>query len=498
MRWRVSRADTTPAHTLVISGFEDRAAPDSIGILRESVLCPDRQRRRAVSCGAAAGSGELEGRGVDVRSRLKIESGHAADPCRSTSHWTRPREGQRQGCHRPPTGRGTGRPFTKTRRRVAAFAWPTSYIRTSSRKNCAAWSVTCFVLKHWLEGRRGRLQKLLDEGLLEFGDYVKPMIDDVSTTLLRAAPRRQEHPVRGCAGSAAGHRNHGTCPCVRPRPTATVGGAYYAGGTGVGAGDIDYVLGICKAYATLASAAARSRQSWTIPQAKPCKRGNGVAPPPDAAPLPGWIDLVALKRAGADQRHQWPAQRSPSSMCSMGCLRSRSAWPCRYRGKRRDELAPLSAASWDEYRPGVPAIPWLGRIHLQNTRFFQKLPPCRACLPALGRGTGGSRISPWRGHRRGPRRYDCAEGSVRPQAYALMAFDQRQGACHDDAIRTLHRLRYLRGVALQLRLQAFTIATLQGVPESNAASGPEAGDLHWRLLGPFRASWSTMVKGIAD
>ena len=37
----------------------------------------------------------------------------------------------------------------------------------------------------------------------------------------------------------------------------------------------------------------------------------------------------------------------------------------------------------------------------------------------------------------------------------------------------------------------------QGVPEGNAASDL-AGDLHWRLLGPFRAGWSTMVKGIAD
>src|SRR4029078_12730908 len=88
-------------------------------------------------------------------------------------------------------------------------------------------------------------QKVLDEALA-FGDYVKPMIDDVAATLHQL---RREVTSILCEGAQASllDIDHGTYPSVTSSNT-TVGGA--CAGTGVGACDIDYVLGICNASAT--------------------------------------------------------------------------------------------------------------------------------------------------------------------------------------------------------------------------------------------------------
>ncbi len=86
---------------------------------------------------------------------------------------------------------------------------------------------------------------MLDEALT-FGHYVKPMVDDVSTILYDLRKAGKKILFEGAQGSLL-DIDHGTYPYVTSSNT-TVGGA--CAGCGVGARDIDYVLGIAKACAT--------------------------------------------------------------------------------------------------------------------------------------------------------------------------------------------------------------------------------------------------------
>src|SRR3546814_3694123 len=87
-------------------------------------------------------------------------------------------------------------------------------------------------------------QQTLDS-LLGFADIIKPMVADV-TERLRLHLRRGDNVLFEGAQGALLDVDHGTYPYVTSSNT-TAGGA--ATGTGVGPRELDYVLGIVKAYA---------------------------------------------------------------------------------------------------------------------------------------------------------------------------------------------------------------------------------------------------------
>ncbi len=96
------------------------------------------------------------------------------------------------------------------------------------------------------------------------GEYVQPMKSDVAGILHDLRKQGKRVLFEGAQGALL-DIDHGTYPYVTSSNT-TVGGAL--AGSGVGADSIDYVLGIAKALRHPASAAARSRPSWTTKSAR--------------------------------------------------------------------------------------------------------------------------------------------------------------------------------------------------------------------------------------
>jgi adenylosuccinate synthase len=99
-----------------------------------------------------------------------------------------------------------------------------------------------FILTQWLKAEPVDYQTVLDDALA-WGEYIRPMVDDVATILHDVRKEGGNILFEGAQGALL-DIDHGTYPYVTSSNT-TVGGAL--AGTGVGAGDIDYVLGICKA-----------------------------------------------------------------------------------------------------------------------------------------------------------------------------------------------------------------------------------------------------------
>jgi len=185
----------------------------------------------------------------------------------------------------------------------------------------------------------------------------------------------------------------------------TVGGAM--AGTGVGADAIDYVLGICKAYAT-ASAAARSRPSSTTRSARASASARRVRRHHrPAAPLRldrhrGLEACVAINGI--------------SGLCitkldildGMPTLKMCVAY--KYRGKQT-EYAPLDAQGWDECEPvylefpgwtentaGITEwdkLPAAARAYL---RALEELSGCPLAIVSTGPGREATMIlrDPWR------------------------------------------------------------------------------------------------------
>jgi adenylosuccinate synthase len=216
---------------------------------------------------------------------------------------------------------------------------------------------------------------VLDEALA-FGEYVKPMVDDVSTLLHDLRKAGKNILFEGAQGSLL-DIDHGTYPYVTSSNT-TVGGAY--AGTGVGARDIDYVLGICKAYATRVGGGPFPTELNDATGELLRKKGNEFGATTGRPRRCGWIDLVALKRAVQINGINGLAITKLDVLDGMPSIKVCIAYE--YRGKRR-ELAPLDAAGWDECKPVYLEFPgW--EEPTSGVREFAKLPPAaRAYLRAV-------------------------------------------------------------------------------------------------------------------
>jgi adenylosuccinate synthase len=232
-----------------------------------------------------------------------------------------------------------------------------------------------FVLKNWLKSDEVDYRKVLDEAL-EFGDYVKPMIDDVSTTLHDLRRDGANILYEGAQGSLL-DIDHGTYPFVTSSNT-TVGGAY--AGTGVGASDIDYVLGICKAYATRVGGGPFPTELNDATGEALRKRGNEFGATTGRPRRCGWMDIVALKRAVAINGISGLCITKLDILDGMETLKICIAYE--YRGKRT-EYAPLDSAGWEDCKPVYLEFPGWQESTAGITE-WDKLPPAaRAYLRAL-------------------------------------------------------------------------------------------------------------------
>ncbi|HEX4481198.1 MAG TPA: adenylosuccinate synthase [Rudaea sp.] len=361
-------------HTLVIKGKKTVLHLIPSGILREGVLCLIGNGVVLSPAALKEEIGELEAQGVDVRPRLKISP---ATPLIMPYHVAidQAREKAAGKSAIGTTGRGIGPAYEDKVARRGIRVADLKYPNELSEKLRDVLDYHNFVLKNWLKADVVDYQKTLDEALA-FGDYVDPMIDDVSTTLHEVRKAGGNILFEGAQGALL-DIDHGTYPYVTSSNT-TVGGAY--AGTGVGASDIDYVLGICKAYATRVGGGPFPTELTDDIGDALRKKGNEYGATTGRPRRCGWIDLVALKRAVQINGINGLAITKLDVLDGLPSIKVCVAYE--YRGKRR-ELAPLDAAGWDECKPVYLEFPgW--EESTCGVREFSKLPPAaRAYLRSV-------------------------------------------------------------------------------------------------------------------
>jgi len=155
-----------------------------------------------------------------------------------------------------------------------------------------------FALKNYYKTDTVDFQQVLDFGL-DVAERIRPMVTDVTGELHKMRAAGKNIMFEGAQGTLL-DIDHGTYPYVTSsNPTA--GGA--ATGTGVGPCDIDYVLGITKAYTTRVGAGPFPTELYDGEDlndpvgAYLAKQGHEFGATTGRARRCGWLDAVCLRRS---------------------------------------------------------------------------------------------------------------------------------------------------------------------------------------------------------
>ncbi|MBK8817050.1 MAG: adenylosuccinate synthase [Methylococcaceae bacterium] len=231
-------------HTLVIKGKKTVLHLIPSGILRENVQCMIGNGV-VLSLNALMEEIELlEKAGISVKNRLLISEActlilpvHVA--------LDQAREKARGSKAIGTTGRGIGPAYEDKAGRRGLRAGDLLNPSIFAEKLKDLLDYHNFMLTGYYQAEAVDFQKTLDEAL-KLGEQVKPMLTDVSESLYRYQEQGSNLLFEGAQGALL-DIDHGTFPYVTSSST-TAGGA--ATGSGIGPLDLDYVLGITKAYST--------------------------------------------------------------------------------------------------------------------------------------------------------------------------------------------------------------------------------------------------------
>ena len=149
-----------------------------------------------------------------------------------------------------------------------------------------------FALEHYFKADTVDYQQVLDEALAQ-GEQITPMVEDIPGTLHSLRKQGKSIMFEGAQGALL-DIDHGTYPYVTSS-TTTAGGA--ASGSGVGPRDLDYVLGIVKAYTTRVGAGPFPTELFDDDGNHLGEKGHEFGATTGRQRRCGWLDIVALKRS---------------------------------------------------------------------------------------------------------------------------------------------------------------------------------------------------------
>jgi len=149
-----------------------------------------------------------------------------------------------------------------------------------------------FALEHYFKEKPLDYQQMLDEALIQ-AEQMRDMVGDVAAMLHDLMAQGEAIMFEGAQGAML-DIDHGTYPYVTSS-TTTAGGA--AAGSGVGPRDIDYIVGIVKAYATRVGAGPFPTELDDACGQHMGERGHEFGATTGRKRRCGWLDLVALKRS---------------------------------------------------------------------------------------------------------------------------------------------------------------------------------------------------------
>ena len=277
-------------HTLVINGEKTVLHLIPAGILQAGVECLVGNGVVVSLKALRQEIEELEQKGVDVRSRLRI-SPSCAIIMPYHEVLDRAREEARGSRAIGTTCRGIGPAYEdKVARRG---------LRTSDLLNEAVLAEKIGHILDYhnfvLEQRFGKEAVSFDqvfEEALELGEYFADLVSDVSGQLHNLRETGKRIMFEGAQGSLL-DIDHGTYPYVTSSNT-TIGGV--CTGAGVGPDAIDYVLGITKAYVTRVGGGPFPTELFDQAGERLARRGDEFGATTGRPRRCGWLDAVALRR----------------------------------------------------------------------------------------------------------------------------------------------------------------------------------------------------------
>jgi len=284
-------------HTLVIEGKKTVLHLIPSGILHEGVECligngvvlsPEALLKELTM---------LEANGVPARERLKI-----SEACTLILPYhialDQARELARGKLAIGTTGRGIGPAYEDKISRRGLKVGDMMHRERFAARLGEVLDYHNFTLKHYFKADTVDFQQVLDQGL-EMAEILRPMVADVTGLLHRYRSEGRNIMFEGAQGTLL-DIDHGTYPYVTSsNPTA--GGA--CTGTGVGPRDIDYVLGITKAYTTRVGAGPFPTELYDGVGlndpigAHMAKLGHEFGSTTGRPRRCGWLDAVSLRRS---------------------------------------------------------------------------------------------------------------------------------------------------------------------------------------------------------
>ena len=286
-------------HTLVINGNKTVLHLIPSGIFRNNVQCLIGHGVVLSMSALLKEMSELEKSGVEVKSRLKISPGC---PLILPYHVAldNAREAHRGVAAIGTTGNGIGPAYEDKVARRGLRVGDLLDETLFSEKLKQVMEYHNFMLKNYYNQEVVDYQKTLDEAISQ-ASTIKPMIVDIAEEIHTRMSKDENILFEGAQGALL-DIDQGTYPYVTSSNT-TSGGAVT--GSGIGVRDIDYVLGIVKAYTTRVGGGPFptelnydiSTDEGDAVGKELCSRGQEFGATTGRQRRCGWLDLVILNRS---------------------------------------------------------------------------------------------------------------------------------------------------------------------------------------------------------
>ena len=278
-------------HTLVIGGEKTVLHLIPSGILRDGVSCLIGNGVVLSLDALVSEAKALVAQGVPVFERLKVSPGC---PLILPSHVALDiaREKARGASAIGTTGRGIGPAYEDKVSRRALRVSDLFLREKFAAKLGEILDFHNFLLKNYFRAEPVDFDRTLD-GALQAAEEIAPITADVTQILKDLAVDGKSILFEGAQGTFL-DIDHGTYPFVTSSNTVA---AAASTGTGIGPRDLDYVLGIVKAYTTRVGAGPFPTELFDDLGAHLAKVGAEFGATTGRPRRVGWFDAVALRRS---------------------------------------------------------------------------------------------------------------------------------------------------------------------------------------------------------
>ncbi len=278
-------------HTLVIDGKKTVLHLIPSGVMRENVQCVIGNGVVLSLEALFKELDSLESAGVNARDRIKIsDAAVLIMPYHIAVDQARERALNKDALG--TTGRGIGPAYEDKAARRAVRVADLLHPEVLHRKLTAALEFHNHLLKELYNSETIDVEQTYKDSL-QYVDQLKSMVIDCAETLAQAQSNGARLMLEGAQGTLL-DVDHGTYPFVTSSNT-TAGSA--ATGCGIGPRDIEYVLGITKAYTTRVGAGPFPTELEDEAGQYMGERGHEFGATTGRKRRCGWFDAVAVKRA---------------------------------------------------------------------------------------------------------------------------------------------------------------------------------------------------------